>query len=92
MNERGTLDTDTVRNKMAELGVIPIKADYTRKNALITEWLQRFEKAGVPMYVLIPADPDKELWTLPEVLTPGMVVDALQQAAAGSSAGPTGKR
>ena len=77
---------------MAELGVIPIKADYTRKNALITEWLQRFEKAGVPMYVLIPADPDKKMWTLPEVITPGIVVEALQQAAAGSTAGPTGNR
>ena len=77
---------------MEEHGVVPIKADYTRKSPLITRWLQRFERGGVPMYVLIPADPDKELWTLPEVITPGMVVDALQQAASGSTAGTTGKR
>ena len=77
---------------MEEHGVVPIKADFTRPNPLISEWLQRFGKAGVPMYVLIPADPEKKLWTLPEVITPGMVVDALQQAAAGSTAAPTGRR
>ena len=67
---------------MAKLGVVPIKADFTKPSAVISEWLQRFGKAGVPMYVVIPVDPAKEMWTLPEILTPGMVVDALRQAAA----------
>ena len=66
---------------MAKLGVVPIKADFTKPSDVISEWLQRFGKAGVPMYVVIPADPAKEMWTLPEILTPGMVVDALRQAA-----------
>ena len=75
------LETDAVRQEMARLGVIPLKADFTKPNALISEWLQRHGKAGVPMYVVIPADPARAVWLLPEVLTPGLVVDALRDAA-----------
>ena len=66
---------------MAKLGVVPIRADFTKPNALISEWLARYGKGGVPMYVVLPADPAKEPWLLPEVLTSGTVVDALRQAA-----------
>ncbi len=68
---------------MAKLGVVPLKADNTRPNALIDAWLRRFGKGGVPMYVLLPADPSREPWVLPELLTPGLVVDALREAARG---------
>lgn len=76
------LETDAVRQEMAKLGVVPLKADFTRSNPLISAWLRRHGKAGVPMYVVIPADPKREVWLLPEVLTPGLVVDALRDAAA----------
>jgi thiol:disulfide interchange protein DsbD len=67
---------------MAQLGVVPIKADFTKPDAVISEWLRRHGKAGVPMYVVLPADPTKDPWLLPEILTPGLVVDALRKAAA----------
>lgn len=69
---------------MARLGVVPLKADFTRPNAVISAWLRRHGKAGVPMYVVIPADPAKDVWLLPEVLTPGLVTEALQKAAEGT--------
>ena len=72
---------------MAKRGVVPLKADFTRPNALISEWLQRHGKAGVPMYVVIPANPSREVWLLPEVLTPGLVADALRDAAANGTSG-----
>ena len=62
--------------------MIPVKADFTRPSEVISEWLQRHGKAGVPMYVVIPSDPGKEVWLLPELLTPGIVIDALRAAAA----------
>ena len=31
---------------MAKLGVVPIKADFTKPSDVISEWLQRFGKAG----------------------------------------------
>ena len=79
------LETDAVRQEMAKLGVVPLKADFTRRNPLISEWLRRHRKAGIPMYVVIPADPAREVWLLSEVLTPGLVVEALRDAAAGGS-------
>jgi thiol:disulfide interchange protein DsbD len=74
------LDVASVREEMKQLGVVPIKADYTRKSPLIDEWLARYQKGGVPMYVVLPADPDKKPWLLPEVLTPGIVIEALRAA------------
>jgi len=81
------LETDAVRQEMEKQGVIPLKADFTKPNAVISEWLKRHGKAGVPMYVVLPADPGKEAWILPELLTPGLVVDALRQAAANGTSG-----
>lgn len=75
------LEVASVRAEMKKLGVVPIKADYTRPSDLITEWLARYERGGVPMYVVLPADPAQKPWLLPEVLTPGLVIDALRQAA-----------
>ena len=76
------LETDAVKQEMKKLGVVPIKADFTAGGDLIQKWLDRYEKAGVPMYVVLPADPAKPPFLLSELLTPGMVVDALRQAAA----------
>ncbi|MEC8425344.1 MAG: disulfide bond formation protein DsbD, partial [Myxococcota bacterium] len=73
-------DTDTVKDGMVRLGVVPLKADWTRRDEVITEWLQRYGKAGVPFYLVVPADPAKEPIPLPEVITPDIVVAALQQA------------
>jgi thiol:disulfide interchange protein DsbD len=67
---------------MAKQGVVPLKADFTKPDTVISEWLRRHGKAGVPMYVVLPADPTKDPWLLPEILTPGLVVEALRKAAA----------
>ena len=66
---------------MRKLGVVPIKADFTNGSDLIQKWLDRYQKGGVPMYVVLPADPAKEPFLLPEALLPGIVVDALRKAA-----------
>lgn len=80
VNERVVLETATVREAMAELGVVPLKADWTRPNEEIEAWLARFKREGVPMYVVLPAEADREPILLPEVITPQMVVAALQDA------------
>jgi thiol:disulfide interchange protein len=80
VNERTVLETSDVRGAMQELGVIPLKADWTRRDEVITEWLREHGRAGVPMYLVIPGDRSKEPILLPEVITPSMVVGALKQA------------
>lgn len=80
VNENTVLDTDTVKDGMVSLGVVPLKADWTRRDEVITAWLQRYGKAGVPFYLVVPADPSKDPIPLPEVITPDIVVEALTRA------------
>ena len=65
---------------MKEHGIVPLKADWTRRDPVITEWLQRFGKAGVPFYLMLPADEGKAPIPLPEVITPGIVIDGFKAA------------
>ncbi|MCK6502030.1 thioredoxin family protein [Myxococcota bacterium] len=80
VNEKNILDTDGVRQAMAQAGVVPLKADWTRRDETITAWLQRFGKAGVPFYLVIPADRSRAPIPLPEVITPDIVKQALKDA------------
>lgn len=80
VNEQTTLEAESVRSGFAEAGVIPLKADWTRRDETITRWLQRFGKAGVPFYLVIPADRSKAPIPLPEVITPDIVLDAISEA------------
>jgi thiol:disulfide interchange protein len=75
------LESDSVQKKLRELNVLPLLGDYTRFPDEITEELSRHGRAGVPLVLVYPADPNKPPIVLPEALTPGMVVNALQGAA-----------
>jgi len=80
VNENTILETAKVRGIMDELDVVPLKADWTRADPVITEWLRRNNRAGVPMYLVLPKDTSKQPILLPEVITPGDVEEALRQA------------
>jgi len=79
-NERNILETKPVISAMEEHGIVPLKADWTRKDPIIKEWLNRYNRAGVPLYLVLPADPAKEAIALPEVITAPMVIEALASA------------
>jgi len=79
VNELTVLETRTVREAMAAHEVVPLKADWTRRDPVIGEWLKRYGRAGVPFYLVIPAEAGAETIPLSEVITPDMVVDALER-------------
>jgi len=79
VNEKTILETEKVRNAMRDLGVVPLKADWTRRDPVITRWLQRYGKAGVPFYLVIPGDRALENIPLPEVITGDGVIEALRR-------------
>ena len=85
VNERTILETADVRGTMEQLGVVPLKADWTRRDEVITTWLREHGRAGVPMYLVIPKDRSKAPILLPEVITPSMVNDALHAASQGDT-------
>ncbi|NVJ07948.1 thioredoxin family protein [Myxococcus sp. AM001] len=80
-NERTVLATDEVRDAFTKHQVAFFIADWTRRDASITTKLAEHGRAGVPMYlVLSPGAPDTPE-VLPELLTPGVVANAVKRAA-----------
>ena len=76
VNEKNVLETETIRNAMKEQGIVPVKADWTRRDDTISRWLKEYGKAGVPFYLFI--DAKGVAHPLPEVLTTGIVLDAFK--------------
>ena len=80
MSERFVLDGTQVREALDQPGVVAMRADWTRPNPAIAAYLGRFGRFGIPFNsVYGPAAPSGV--ALPELLTPGIVTAALQQAA-----------
>ena len=50
--------------------------DWTNRDPAITDILSRFGRSGVPLYLLYR--PDGTVQVLPELLTPGIVLDAVK--------------
>jgi thiol:disulfide interchange protein/DsbC/DsbD-like thiol-disulfide interchange protein len=78
VNERVALGKPDVLKAFAEDKVVLMRADWTRYDDSITRALNSFGRSGVPTYALyVPGEAQPRL--LPEVLTPGIVTDALAQ-------------
>ena len=76
-NKIAVLNTDRVGDAFRERGVVRFRADWTRRDEEIARALARFGRSGVPLYVLYPGTSEPVL--LPEILTPGIVLDALDR-------------
>ncbi len=72
------LVSDAVATKFDALGVVRMKADWTRKDGKITEALRQFGRNGVPLYVLYGANSETAA-ILPQVLTPENVLEHLNK-------------
>jgi thiol:disulfide interchange protein DsbD len=79
-NERTAIDTPAVREKMRQLGIVPMRADWTNANPEITAALRAFGRVGVPFYVLYPAGQPEKPILLPELLTEQIVLGTLSHA------------
>lgn len=77
VNERVALSSEPFLNAMSEQGVTYLKGDWTNNDPEITAVLKRFETSGVPLYLMFPADPAKPAEVLPQILTEGIMLDAL---------------
>jgi len=79
VNDRTSLSTQAVKQAMARTGTVYMVADSTSFNADIDDAMNRFGQGGLPLYVVYPADGSAPK-VLPQVLTPSIVVNALDQA------------
>jgi thiol:disulfide interchange protein len=85
VNERVALRTTQVDEAFRKANVALLKADWTEHDDAISQVLTSYGRSGVPAYALYtPAGDSPTL--LPEVLTPGTVIDALKALPAATSA------
>jgi thiol:disulfide interchange protein DsbD len=76
VNERVVLDRSDVQAKFTQAGVVLLRADWTQHDDAIAQALAKLGRSGVPTYALyLPGKPEPQV--LPEVLTSGIVFDAL---------------
>ena len=79
VNEQVAFSSQEVQNKFIDLGIIPVKADWTNRSEEIAQTLAKFGRNSVPLYVLYSGKPNEEPVLLPEIITPSIVLDALQK-------------
>lgn len=75
VNKRLVLSTAATQADFERAKVVRMRADWTLRDPQITAALARLGRNGVPVYVLMR--PGKEPLLLPEILTAGLVRDAL---------------
>jgi thiol:disulfide interchange protein len=77
VNEHVVLDTEPVRAVFKEKQFLLLKADWTNGDAVITDWLHKFNRVGVPVYVVYNGhSPEPDV--LPEILTQKLVLERLK--------------
>jgi thiol:disulfide interchange protein DsbD len=81
VNKKIAIETPSVRQKLKEINAVALIGDYTHFPDNITTELNRYNRAGVPLVLVYPKTADSQPIVLPEVLTPGIVLDALDRAA-----------
>lgn len=77
VNERVVLNTPAVQQRLKQSGVVLMRADWTQHDEVIAQTLAQLDRSGVPTYALYPGSTSEAPKLLPEVLTSGIVFDAL---------------
>ncbi len=79
-NEKTVLNSAPVVAKIRALNVVPMQADWTVQDPKITALLNKFNRSGVPLYVIFPANQPNKPIVLPEVINQQMVLEKLEEA------------
>lgn len=89
-NKRTALADPAVLAQARDAGVLLLRADWTRRDPVITRELTRLGRSGVPVYALY-ARPDQPPRLLPEVLRAADVREALAGIPTARDRGPTSR-
>ncbi len=77
-NETVVLFTKDIEAAFKEHDVEMLRGDNTKKDDIIGEWLRKFDRAGVPLYVFYMPEKEEAV-TLPELITKDMVYKMLKR-------------
>ncbi|HET7435214.1 MAG TPA: protein-disulfide reductase DsbD domain-containing protein [Thermoanaerobaculia bacterium] len=79
VNERVAFSSSEVHQLVKERNIAMLKADWTSNDLAITRALASFGRSGVPLYVLYEGDAAAQPRLLPEILSPGILLDAFSE-------------
>lgn len=77
VNEKVAFQNQEVQKFIKDNNIAMLKADWTKKNPDIAKILRSYNRAGVPLYLFFMPNKTKPE-TLPEVLTPNILIENLQ--------------
>ncbi len=83
VNERVVLERPEVLSKLQDGKIALLRADWTRHDESIARALAGLGRSGVPTYALYPGTAGARAKVLPEVLTPGIILDAVKELPSG---------
>ena len=83
VNKRLVLDQGQVRDRLDGDGIISMRADWTSPDPIISDYLKRFQRYGIPFNAVYGPGAPQGL-VLPELLTEDTVLAALDEAAGGN--------
>ncbi len=86
VNKRLVLDQAAVRKSLASPGTVAMEADWTRPDPIIAAYLKGYGRYGIPFNAVYGPSAPQGI-ALSEVLTPSVVLSALQRARGPASAG-----
>ncbi|GLX85136.1 thiol:disulfide interchange protein DsbD [Thalassotalea loyana] len=78
VNEQVAFSDETLQAVLAQENVQYLVGDWTNKNQEILDYLTRYQRSGVPLYVVYAGNQSEQV--LPQVLTSDIVINAIQQA------------
>lgn len=80
-NERIALATDAVAEVFNSKNIKVVVADWTDLDSVIAEWLERYDRVGVPLYLYFPSGSTLDNPAiLPQALIPDIVISAVNAA------------
>lgn len=85
VNEIRVLNDDKTKQLFHDTNTAVLVADWTNKNDEIAQELERYGRAGVPLYLVFPSgDTSASAEVLPQVLTYNVIKEAIERAENGS--------
>jgi thiol:disulfide interchange protein DsbD len=82
VNEGAALKGQRLADAFKAANAVLLRADWTRRDAVIAAALAEHGRAGVPLYLVYPAKGGAPV-ILPQLLTEGLVIEAVEKAAKG---------
>jgi thiol:disulfide interchange protein DsbD len=80
-NKASSIEIEQTRAKLRQIGAVSLVADFTDEDPAMAGELKKWQgTASVPLVLVYPKDPSRGPEVLPTLLTPGIVLKALDQA------------